>query len=147
MHSFIRKGTRTLCSHVYLTSSLTSLLRVSAFSVKLNRVDLLCFLVQNRCCCLRNNQSKVERRLGIDDLREKSKASLTNKKMVVYLVIGVHKRFCEYNILAPTSSKHNNLCYIVGRQGFAATAGSFSCAGNIMPQTYAYTASAFALSP
>lgn len=53
---------------------------MSAFPVKLNRVDLLCFLVQNSCRCLGNDQSKIERRLGIDDLEEKSKASLTNEK-------------------------------------------------------------------
>lgn len=52
------------------------------FPVKLNRVNLLCFLVQNSCRCLGNSQSKIEHRLGIDDLREESKASLTNKKRV-----------------------------------------------------------------
>lgn len=41
-------------------------------------------------------------------------------------MVGVYKRICEYNILSPSSSKHYNLCYIVGRQGFAATANSFS---------------------
>jgi hypothetical protein len=61
--------------------------------------------VHEACCTLYNYQynSGVVRRVG------------------AYLVAGENESICKYDVLGASSSKHNNLCYVIGSQGVDTT--------------------------